>query len=277
MGTTQRIKSGAFGEPNWGNLSSSLTHLAKTIEQENNLSSEKTEDEKELKRIKKELNKLAKKQKKYKENIYNYLKKISGGSKNGSNKKPHSFGKAGLKSSVKFARFIYSVGHSGLNVALKEFGVKNIEGKNLNEIINQLFVYFSEDSIGLDEIAANKAVTEVLEELAKEANNSLDEFEKKLNTIVNSNELSEIICKFFGHYIFEYLSQRFKEKITSEKGGPVSKETFCLIKEDIFGQILVLNAKKSVKNIDWKGQEGAIEIEKIFNSIINILCEEDEN
>lgn len=277
MGTTQRIKSGPLGEPNWGNLSSSVTYLAKAIEQENQIGLEDTVGEEERKKIEKELEKIRKKQKQFRKNIYNYLKKISGGLKSSGSKKSHSFGKAGFKSSVKLASFISSVSHSNLNVVLQESGIQNIEGKNFNEIINQIFVYFSEDSTGLDETAANKAITELLEEIAKEANNSLEDFEKKLKTIANSNELSEIICKFFGYYIFEYLSQRFKEKITSKKGESVSRETFDIIKEDILGQILVLNERKSIKDIDWKGQEGVIEMEEIFDSIINILCDEDEN
>lgn len=50
MGTTQRINPGVTNQPNWGDLSNSITQIAKTIEQENKLD----EDDNERDNTKKE-------------------------------------------------------------------------------------------------------------------------------------------------------------------------------------------------------------------------------
>ena len=40
MGTTQRINPGVTNQPNWGDLSNSITQVAKTLEQEKKLDDE---------------------------------------------------------------------------------------------------------------------------------------------------------------------------------------------------------------------------------------------
>jgi hypothetical protein len=77
-------------------------------------------------------------------------------------------------------------------------------------------------------------------------------------------------------YIFEHLSQRFEEKVKQQKGVEIGKETFKIIKEDILGQVEILNTQRPVVSIDWKGEEGIREQEKIFDSVIKIICDEND-
>ena len=44
MGTTQRINPGVTNEPNWGDLSNSITQLAKTLEQQKKLDDEEAKE-----------------------------------------------------------------------------------------------------------------------------------------------------------------------------------------------------------------------------------------
>jgi len=56
MGTTQRIVPGVKGQPNWGDLNKSITHIAKTVEKEQRIEEEKLipkrEDSDEIRIIK---------------------------------------------------------------------------------------------------------------------------------------------------------------------------------------------------------------------------------
>lgn len=54
----------------------------------------------------------------------------------------------------------------------------------------------------------------------------------------------------------------------------IGKDTFKIIKADILGQVKVLNTQRPVIKIDWKGDAGKKEIEKIFDSVIKIICDE---
>lgn len=126
----------------------------------------------------------------------------------------------------------------------------------------------------MDETAANKASSEVFKEIAIETGNDVDKFEQLLKEYVDGNGLSDLLCSFWGYYIFEHLSQRFQEKITQQRGEAVSNETFKIIKDDILGKVKLLNDTRPVVKIDWKGKEGNEIKEAIFESIINIICDE---
>ena len=113
-----------------------------------------------------------------------------------------------------------------------------------------------------------------MKELAALAGNDLNKFEDLVKEYVEGNGLADLLCKFWGLYVFEHLSQRFEEKVMQQKGVEIAKDTFRIIKEDILGQVRVLNTQRPVTQIDWKGGAGKKEIEKIFDSVIKIICDE---
>ncbi|WP_263602708.1 hypothetical protein [Chryseobacterium sp. PET-29] len=70
----------------------------------------------------------------------------------------------------------------------------------------------------MDETAANNASCEIMKELAELTGNDLLKFEEVVKEYVEGKGLSDLLCKFWGIYIFEHLSQRFEEKIQQQKG-----------------------------------------------------------
>lgn len=279
MGTTQRISPGVTNQPNWKSLNSSVTNVAKTVEketeieqEENNNSEDKSPEQ--VVQIEKQYKKMIVRRENHLKSTYKNLIKTGGGAQNISKGKSNSIGKAGLKSSGKIVNFFSSVGSIGLQNALAEIGFGRLDGKNIENVIDFLVVYCSDGATGMDETAANKASSEVLNQIAIDSGNDIDKFEQLLKDSVDGNGLSNLLCSFWGYYIFEHLSQRFKEKITQHRGEPVSSETFRIIKDDILGRVKVLNESRPISKIDWKGSEGKKEIEVIFESIINILCDE---
>lgn len=279
MGTTQRISPGVTNQPNWKGLNSSVTNVAKTVEKEAEIEQEENEDSKaitpeQIEQIEKQYKKMIIRRNNHLKSTYKNLIKTGGGVKNISKGKSNSIGKAGLKSSGKIVNFFSSVGSIGLQNALTEIGFGQLDGKSVENVIDFLVVYCSDSATGMDETAANKASSEVLNQIAAESGNDIDRFEQLLKEYVDGSGLSNLLCSFWGYYIFEHLSQRFKEKITQHRGESVSSETFKIIKDDILGRVKVLNESRPVSKIDWKGNEGRREIEAIFESIINILCDE---
>ncbi len=269
MGTTQRILPGVPGEPNWGDLNKSITHIAKTVEKEK--SDEANPDNKTTEEVGREYKKLAERRTYHINAAFRNLVKTGGGAKKISSGRSNSIGKAGIKSSIKIVQFFSQAQSLGLKQALINIGFGNLAGKSINDVIDYLLVYCAEANAGMDETAANKASCEVLNEIAEQSGNDLDEFEQLLKDYVDGMGLSDLLCRFWGYYIFEHLSQRFQEKISQQRGESTSSETFKIIKDDILGRIKVLNENRPVAQIDWKGKEGEQEIESIFASIITIL------
>jgi hypothetical protein len=275
MGTTQRISPGVPYEPNWKQLNRSITQIAKTVERENEQGDEDLESQ-QTDAQKKQANGyevIIKNRERNLRSAFNSLIKTGGGTKSITSGKSKSIGRAGIRSSSKIVSFVTTVGDKGLRRALDDIGF-TIAGKNVQDVIDYLLIYSSDSSAGMDETAANKASCEVLNDLAKESNNNLDEFEKIIKGLLNGKELASLLSRFWGYYIFEHLSQRFQEKVVQKKGEQISGETFRIIKEDILGQVMRLNEKREVSKIDWKGKEGQDAINKIFESVINILCDE---
>jgi predicted lactoylglutathione lyase len=279
MGTTQRISPGVTNQPNWKGLNSSVTNVAKTVEKETEIEQEENKNSEDktpeqVIQIEKQYKKMIIRRENHLKSTYRNLIKTGGGVKNISKGKSNSIGKAGLKSSGKIVNFFSSVGSIGLQNALAEIGFGRLDGKSVENVIDFLVVYCSDSATGMDETAANKASSEVLNQITAESGNDIDKFEQLLKEYVDGNGLSNLLCSFWGYYIFKHLSQRFKEKITQHRGESVSSETFKIIKDDILGRVKVLNESRPISKIDWKGSEGKKEIEVIFESIINILCDE---
>jgi hypothetical protein len=275
MGTTQRISPGVPGQPNWGDLNKSVTNVAKTVDRENDDNT--NSGNKTPTQAANDYKKLIVRRNYHLNAMFRNLVKTGGGSKSISRGKSSSIGKAGLRTSGKLVGFISSVGSRGLQGALADIGFGNIDGKNIQDVIDFLLVYCADTTTGMDETAASKASCEVLNELAVQANSDLELFEQNLKDLLQEAALAELLCRFWGHYIFEHLSQRFQEKITQQRGEAISRETFKIIKDDILGRIKVLNESRPVSQINWKGAEGQRQIESIFESIIKILSDEDDN
>jgi hypothetical protein len=285
MGTTQRISPGVPGEPNWGGLNRAITQIAKTVEKEEEGDFDALEDQGEQEteqgqQLTPEQEKLANEYRQIVSRRQNHLKSAfknlvsTGGGKRAIVKgQSKSIGKAGIRSAGRMMDFFTAVRNNGLEGALSNVGF-DVAGKSVQEVINFLQSYSSDSSTGMDETAASKASCEVLNELARQSGNDLNTFEELLSGLSQGNEPADLFCRFWGYYIFEHLSQRFQEKVTQQKGEEISSETFRVIKEDILGQVAHLNENRNVTQIDWQGQEGRKEIERIFESIINILCDE---
>lgn len=270
MGTTQRIMPGVSGEPNWGDLSKAITHISKTIEEEKKLDNKNISPQEEGKIYKK----ISDRRTAHIKSAFKKLVATGGGRKNISDGGSKSIGKAGIKSARKITGFFSGVSGSGLQQTLTDIGFGSLQGKTFQEVIDYLLIFCSESNEGMDETAANKASCEVMKEVADLAGNDLYKFEELVKQYVDGTGLSDMLCKFWGLYIFEHLSQRFREKIEQNKGVEVAKETFKIIKDDIVGQVKVLNTHRPVTKIDWRGTSGKEEINKIFDSVIKIICDE---
>jgi len=163
-----------------------------------------------------------------------------------------------------------------LQESLIDIGFGSLVGKTFQEVLDYLLIFCSDSNEGMDETAANNASCEIMKELAALSGNDLNTFEKLIKEYVEGIGLGDLLCKFWGIYIFEHLSQRFEEKVKQQKGVEIGKETFKIIKDDILGQIKVLNSQRPITKINWKGTIGKKEIEKIFDSVIKIICDEND-
>lgn len=257
MGTTQRIIPGVTGEPNWPNVSKSVTSIAKTVQKE-----QQTLDPKEQQ-------KLEKRRGNHSYRLVSNLIKAGGGRSNVSRGGSSSVGRAGLRASRKLASFFTNVSSVGFQEALRRIGLADLTGKTIQDIVDYLIVYCSDTSTGMDETAASAACNHLFSQIGLEAETP-EAYQQRLSELLQGNGLTELLCQFFGYYLFEHLSQRFDEKISQMLGEAVSEQTFEDIKNDIIGRITLLNLDIPVQGIDWQGEQGQQIAEQIFDEILHI-------
>lgn len=257
MGTTQRIIPGVTGEPNWPNISKGVTSIAKTVQKELQTLDPRIQKKLEVRR------------KAHSFRIMCGLLRAGGGRTSISRGKSSTVGRAGLRTSKKLASFFGNVGSFGLREAFRLIGLEDINGKSIQQIVDYLILFCSDNSTGMDETAAAAASNQLFEEICSELETP-EEFEAKLNEILSGDGLTNLLCHYFGYYLFEHLSQRFSEKISQMTGEPVCEQTFEEIKNDILGRIDLLNLYTPVQRVDWQGEEGKRLTESIFDKILYI-------
>ncbi|MFD1145396.1 hypothetical protein ACFQ4C_29995 [Larkinella insperata] len=182
-------------------------------------------------------------------------------------RKSRSVGKAGRKTATRLGSFFSSVASSGLSQAFTEIGI-DISGKTVREAVNYLLDYCSGAATNLDETAAKAASNQLLDELVEGAT-TLDEMETKLKESVNSNGVDDLLVKYFGLYTFEHLYQMFEGKLVKEKGKTNTNSLFKSIKEFIFECLKGINKDKPLKNVDWKGEGAKPIVDEIYTKTIN--------
>lgn len=269
MGTTQRINNG----PNWGSISNAVTGVAKAINDLNQIDINQISKDEDVKKdnIAKQEKKLEDRKNKHVLSVIDRLVRIGGGSKKISSGKSNVIGKSGLNSSNRLAGFFYNVSNIGLEKSLSQIGFIDFKGKTTKDVIDYLINYFSDETIGMDEAAAKSAIYEVMKAIENEVDEENNVFlEEIMSSYVKNDKLSELLSVFFGKYIYEYLWERFEEKLSQKKGEELTRETFNSIQKEISSRVQLLNSKKELSKIDWSGNEGKSEIEKIFEAIIKI-------
>ncbi|WP_155803956.1 hypothetical protein [Segatella baroniae] len=289
MGTSQRHSPSVTGQPNWGKSSVSLTAAIKNLEKLEEIIPDNNNDQRsdladQIQNLSQSMRytyadkQTQKISNSFSRNVRNSVKRLikaSGGKKNVSVGKSRALGQAGIAVLGNFINTVLEIQQDGLDGWLKNKGI-TLEGKKREDIFNILIEACSDKVIGLDETAANQAITEMFEGLKDMMNETFSNIEETLQSILNDQQLQEIIDKFFGVYIFVHLSQNFTEKLekkyTQEKVDQYMKQ----IKEQIISDIQEgIHGSKSI-NVDWNGVEGKKFISEEFNKILNIFDNDED-
>lgn len=261
MGTTQRIIPGVTGEPNWGNLSLDVTTVSKTVDKEEQLANQSQPNPKLQQKLTKRKSAQIKK-------TVRHLIAAAGGRTAVSSGSSAATGRAGTRVARRLTRLFSAVAAGGFVSALATPAAPfDFTGLTVEAIIDRILLLCSDGSTGMDETAALAACAHMLEQLERPGQTP-QQFEAAMQAAVAGSGLEELLCQYFGYYIFEHLSQRFQEKITQLKGAAVAAATFDEIKLDILGRVQVIAANRPLAQIDWAGAQGNQIIEGIFDSIL---------
>lgn len=275
MGTSHRHKAGPIGTPNWGASSAAVTTIANNeiaaIELENdsslNLPPEVVE--------KKQSVYLGRKRRQYHKAVRS-LVRAAGGREKVSSGQSRAIGRAGVVWATGLANAFQEIAEQGLWTWLTRRGISQGERKSCREILTIIEDFVKDYFAGLDETAASEALEHVMDKVEQKAQGDSDQLEIAFDTIINRDEIKDLLDDFFGIYIYSHLSQDFKEKLEKDKSVEIADATMEEIKELILDDVHRGVAGRSAERIDWKGLDGANFIKREFSRIIQILTDNED-
>lgn len=243
MGTSKSYTARVKGQPQWGDLSRAVTTGCGT----GTLSKSK------LSTI-----------------LSNYVR-VLGGSNIAGRGNSRIAGKGGIRNAKRIGAFLGALsGGIDINEALEKIGLKGLEGKPLEEVINQLIEYCSGPSNTIDDVSAKTASQKLFEELA-EGSETTEDFEGKLKEIMERCGVQDILIQYFSLYMFEHLSVMFYEKLVSEKNKTDCDDLFRQIKDYIKEKLKSMNKTNPITNIDWKSEEADRLIKNIQEDVLKVF------
>jgi hypothetical protein len=292
MGTSHRHTPTVVGEPNWGNASASVTSIATAEEEldklDNELEGEENADdtsdnyendgEKNESRTAVSPERIAKRQRQLDSQIRrNYhhavrnLVRAAGGRGKVSSGGSRAIGHAGVVIAGGLVSAISEIVKNGLSDWLSRRGIHSLEGKSCQDVLDLIREYIEDGIAGMDNTAANEALECVMDDLGEKIGDDFAAFDAAMVGILASEDIKDLLDKFFGMYIFSHLSQDFKEKLEYEKGTKVMNETMDEIKDLILDDIQRSRGERDTVSIDWGTEEGTVFIQQEFDRIIYIL------
>lgn len=282
MGTSQRHNPSVAGQPNWGKSSLSLSAAIKNLERLDILDAEDNKKANDIDNIRVASSTRRKQRERiaasYRKNIHNAvsrLVKASGGKRKVTSGSSRALGHAGIAVLSNFLGAIAEIQKKGLPCWLAEKGI-TLDSKSWKEISDILKDLCSDTVVGMDETAANQALSEILQILDNTINNSTLDVEKVLNNCLGKEQLQDVIDTFFGVYIYAHLSQNFEEKLTKKYSQKEVAKYMADIKDLIISDIKQgVNGLNSTQ-IDWNSEEGNSYITEEFNRIISVFVHDED-
>lgn len=244
MGTSKSYKATVQGQPQWGDLSSSLTRSCDG----GDVSSEN------LSRI-----------------LGNFVNVIGGASISGRGGSKIA-GRSGIKTAKKLGGFIGGFVASGgdLSQTLSQTGLTNLTGKSVEDVINHLIEFCSGPASTIDDRAAKEASRKLLEEIASNAS-TVEELQENLQNTVNEESLEDLMIKYFGYYILEHLSVMFYEHLVSKKGKSECSNLFRQIEAFIIDRLDEMSKTNPLNSINWGSDDADILIKNIQQDVLTVF------
>lgn len=238
MGTSKSY-GGIKGNPNWTQLSGSVTRACDTG------------------RISKHsLNSVAS----------NFTKLLEGSNYGGRGQSKIG-GRAGIRTAHKLGGFLSDVKSNGFRSALSAIGFDATDKTIANDAINYLLEYCVGVASSLDDTAAKAAERQLLEEIESEAK-TFEELEKNFEEKIEEYGVEELLIKFYAYYIYEHLSIDFYEKLIEKKGKNATSNFFTQLKNFLFERVKNISRNRDLSKIDWPGKEGDELVKNIFEDTL---------
>lgn len=172
-------------------------------------------------------------------------------------------------SGVRLGQFLSSALSNGLSAALEKFGLNDLVGKPLEEVLDSILDRLCEDGGLLDDAALTEAMARTLDELSEDAV-TVEEFDKLLSEqAVNLEECLQI-------YFANVLAVNFEQKeggFVREKVPQSECQKFFEQARELIHALVTeeLSQERDLASFDWNSSEAISVADEINQEVLNIL------
>lgn len=166
--------------------------------------------------------------------------------------------------------FLGQVASVGFEGALRGWGLDALIGKGPTEIATGLLDALSEPGSTLDQAAARGALSELIKDVLKDAQN-YEEVSTLLSASVDGIGLHEMVSRFFGNYVFELFARDFYEDWQAKVGPSKAENALTSIKNCIHSAVHAKLQGQDLRTMDWRGAPGEKLAQQVMHDVLYIF------
>lgn len=174
---------------------------------------------------------------------------------------------------ARLGQFLSGAASSGLRPALERLGLRDLEGKSLDELLDVILDRLCENGGLLDDATLTEAMALTLDELSEETE-TVEEFDELLNQ--RADNLEEYLQIYFANVLavnFEQKESGFvREKIPQPECDRFFEQSRELIRTLVAEE---LAQERDLAAIDWNSAEAISIADEINQEVLNILIDDE--
>ncbi len=172
----------------------------------------------------------------------------------------------------RLAGFASTVAKRGVDTTFRQLGLGNLIGKSPQEVIYSLVEYLADSGTTLDKVDVRGTVDDIAEDLLGEAE-TYEDVKLVLEENLQIGKIAGLLFKFFSNYFYRRFRRTFYEHLDTRRGEKKTTEFFDSVKNFVASALENFTFGKDLTQINWKGEEGRMISEQIYNSTIAVFGE----
>ena len=180
-------------------------------------------------------------------------------------------GRAAQRVAASFAAFANAVGETGLPSALERFGLGELIGRPVAEVLDALVDRLGGPANSLDDVDARNALSRLREELFENVATP-EELEAALIGVISGDMLGDLLSRFFALCLFEQFTRVFYERLVSRIGDAAAGSFLDGIRDYIRSAVDQLHITRDLRTVDWSSAAGRELAEGILEDTLFVFA-----
>lgn len=172
-------------------------------------------------------------------------------------------------SGARLGQFLVGAASSGLGTALEKLGLRDLEGKPLDKILDAVLDRLCENGGLLDDSALTEAMARTLDELSENVE-TVEEFDELLSQ--QEVDIEEYLQIYFANVLAINFEQKEGGFVREKVSQPECNQFFQQARELIRALVVEeLSQERDLATIDWSSSEAISIADEINQEVLNIL------